>query len=200
MEETKKFQISTFDTIARLRLVEDQNTILDFFDRIQKLQNEINCMNDSNDFQDAEWIRSGNYYVTNRPMSFSPHPIPEGILRHYISCRYVEKKDLQSFGTHMIYRETFLQIQMHLHQLCISKNCIHGVRQPRIRSINVQWRKVKEKKKRSEMSIWSRQPKIQSSSLEKTLQRITERSDNDWRFRIFTSTNSSHQLRLLTGR
>ena len=70
MEELKRFQSSTFDTLARRRLDEDQDTILELTDKIQKLQNEINCMNDSRDFQDAESIRSGN-----------PHlPIPEGML------------------------------------------------------------------------------------------------------------------------
>ena len=39
-------------------------------------------MNDSKDFQDAESIRSGNPYVTSRSVSFPPHPIPEGMLRH----------------------------------------------------------------------------------------------------------------------
>ena len=39
-------------------------------------------MNDSKDFQDAESIRSGNSHVTSRPVSFSPHPKPEGMLRH----------------------------------------------------------------------------------------------------------------------
>ena len=60
MEELKKFQSSTFDTIARRRSVEDQDTILELTDRVQELQNEVNCMNDSKDFQDAESVRSGN--------------------------------------------------------------------------------------------------------------------------------------------
>ena len=34
------------------------------------------------DFQDAESVRSGNSHVTSRPVSFPPHPIPEGMLRH----------------------------------------------------------------------------------------------------------------------
>ena len=80
MEELKKFQSSTFDTIARRRLVEDQDTILELSGRIQDLQNEISCMNDSKEFQDAESIRSGNSHVTSRPVSFLPHPIPEGML------------------------------------------------------------------------------------------------------------------------
>ena len=42
MEELKRFQGSTFDTIARRRLVEDQDTILELTGKIQELKNEIN--------------------------------------------------------------------------------------------------------------------------------------------------------------
>ena len=59
MEELKPFQGSTFDTIARRRLVEDRGTILELTGKIQELQNEVNCMNDSGDFKDAESVRSG---------------------------------------------------------------------------------------------------------------------------------------------
>ena len=38
MEELKKFQSSTVDTIARRRLVEDQDTILELTGKIQELQ------------------------------------------------------------------------------------------------------------------------------------------------------------------
>ena len=51
MEELKRFQGSTFDTIATRKLVEDRDTIFELTGRIQELQNEINCMNDSRDFQ-----------------------------------------------------------------------------------------------------------------------------------------------------
>ena len=81
MEELQKFQSSTFDTMARRKLIEDQNTILELSGRVQELQNEVNCMIDSKDFQDAESVRSGNSHVTSRPVSFPPHPIPEGMLR-----------------------------------------------------------------------------------------------------------------------
>ena len=47
MEELKRFQGSTFDTIARRKLVEDRDTILEPIGKIQEVQNEINCMNDS---------------------------------------------------------------------------------------------------------------------------------------------------------
>ena len=71
MEELEKFQSSTFDTIARRRLVEDQDTILELSCRIQEFQNEITCMSDSKEVQDAESIRSGNSHVTSRPVSFT---------------------------------------------------------------------------------------------------------------------------------
>ena len=63
LEELKKFQSSTFDTIARRRLVEDQDTILELIGKIQEFQNEINCMNDSRDFQDAESVMLNQYAV-----------------------------------------------------------------------------------------------------------------------------------------
>ena len=91
MEELRTFQSSTFDTIARRKPIEDQNTILELSGRVQELQNEVICMNDPKDFQDAESIRSGNSHVTSRPVSFPPHPIPEGMLRHsFISPRRKE--------------------------------------------------------------------------------------------------------------
>ena len=79
MEESRKFQNSTFDTHAKL--IEDQNTIMELSGRLQELQNEVNCMNDSKDFQDAESVRSGNSHVTRQPMLFPKHPFPEGLLR-----------------------------------------------------------------------------------------------------------------------
>ena len=53
MEELKRFQGSTFDTISRRKLIEDRDTILELTGKIQELQNEMNCMNDSRDFYDA---------------------------------------------------------------------------------------------------------------------------------------------------
>ena len=52
MKELKRFQGSTFDTIARRKLVEDQDTILELTGKTMDLQTEINCMNDSRHFQD----------------------------------------------------------------------------------------------------------------------------------------------------
>ena len=91
MEELRKFQSSTFDTLTRQKLIEDQNTIMELSGRLQELQNEVNCMNDSKDFQDAESVRSGNSHVTSQPMLFPKHPIPEGMLRpSFVSPRRKE--------------------------------------------------------------------------------------------------------------
>ena len=80
MEELKRFKGSTFDEFSRRRLVKDRDTILELTGKIQELQNEINCMNDSRDFQDAESVRSGLSHVTDQPVSFPPHPVLGGML------------------------------------------------------------------------------------------------------------------------
>ena len=68
MKELRKFQSSTFDTLTKQKFIEDQNTIMELSGRLQELQNEVNCMNDSKDFQDAESVRSGNSHVTSQPV------------------------------------------------------------------------------------------------------------------------------------
>ena len=49
--------------------------------KIQELHNEINCMNDSRDFQDAESVRNGHSHVTSQPVFFPLYQDPEGMLR-----------------------------------------------------------------------------------------------------------------------
>ena len=149
--------------------------------RVQELQNEANCMNDSKFFQDAESVRS------------------EGCC-DILSYRRAADKGRQAFGTRMVYRETFLQIHLRHHQHLILKNCTNGIR-PKSRSIRPQWRKVKDQNKIviRDASL-ERQPKIQSSSVEETLQRIMGQTNNDCRFRIFISTSSVRQQHLRVGR
>ena len=50
MKELQKFQNSTFDELTRQKFIEDQKTIMELSGRLQELQNEVNCMNDSKDF------------------------------------------------------------------------------------------------------------------------------------------------------
>ena len=91
MKELQKFQNSTFDEFTRQKFIEDQKTIMELSGRLQELQNEVNCMNDSKDFQDAESIRSGNSHVTSQPGVFPKHPPFEGMLRPlFISQRQTD--------------------------------------------------------------------------------------------------------------
>ena len=121
MKELKRFQGSTFESIARRRLVEDQDTILELTGKLQELQQEINCKNDSRGFQNAESARSGHSHFASQLVSFPLHPIPRGMLAVLLECR-AAKMGRQAFGTHMVYRETFLQIQSRLLQHLIRRN------------------------------------------------------------------------------
>ena len=172
MEELRKFQsCSTFDTIARRKLIEDQNTIMELSGRLQELQNEVNCMSDSKDFQDAESVRSGNSHVTNQPMLIPKHPIPEGMLRpSFVSPRRKE-------GPPCIWDTYGTSGNVFADPLCIfisslSPQELH------------QWNSLEEPlhsstvEKSGDASL-DCQPKIQSSSVEKTLQRIMAQTNKD---------------------
>ena len=92
MKELQKFQNSTFDEFTKQKFIEDQKIIMELSGRLQELQNEVNCMNDSKDFQDAESIRSGNSHVTSQPGLFPKHPPFQGMLKPaFISQRQIEE-------------------------------------------------------------------------------------------------------------
>ena len=107
MEELKRFQGSTFDTIARRKLVEDRDTILELTGKIQELQNEIDCMNDSRDFQDAESVRSGQSHVTSQPVFFPPHPDPGGMLSRSIGIPSRKNGPPSIWDTHVFSGNVF---------------------------------------------------------------------------------------------
>ena len=67
MEELKRVQELRVGESSRRRLIENQDTILELTAKIQELQNEVNCMNDSRDFNDAESVRSGLSHVPSQP-------------------------------------------------------------------------------------------------------------------------------------
>ena len=79
MKELKRFQGSTFDTFSRRKLIEDRDTILELTAKIQELQNEVNCMNHSRDFTDAESVRSGQSHVTSQLAFIPPFQNPGGM-------------------------------------------------------------------------------------------------------------------------
>ena len=76
MEEVKRVQELRIDEFLRRRLIESQDTINELTARIQELQNEVNCINDSRGFKDAE--RSGLSHVPSQPAFFPPYRDPGG--------------------------------------------------------------------------------------------------------------------------
>ena len=80
IEELKRVQESRVEEFSRGRLIENQDTINEFTARIQELQNDVNCLNDSRDFKDAESVRSGQSHVTSQPALLPPFPDPGGML------------------------------------------------------------------------------------------------------------------------
>ena len=69
-QELQKFQNSAFDEFTQKKFIEDQKIIMELSGRLRELQNEVNFMNDSKDFMDAESICSGNPHVTS-PQGYS---------------------------------------------------------------------------------------------------------------------------------
>ena len=109
MEELKRFQGSTFDEFSRRRLIEDRDPILELTGKIQELQNEINCMNDSRDLKDAESVRSGLSHVPSQPAFFQPFRDPGGMLKPFYGNAKPQRQAArhQTFGTRMVSRHTF---------------------------------------------------------------------------------------------
>ena len=62
-----RVQESRVDESSRRRLIENQDTINELTARIQELQNEVNCLNDSRGYKDAESARSGLSHVPSQP-------------------------------------------------------------------------------------------------------------------------------------
>ena len=79
MAELQKSHVLKVEELSRKKLTEDQNTIMELRAKIQELQNEVNCMNDSRDFKDAESARSGPSHVPSQPALLPPYRDPGGL-------------------------------------------------------------------------------------------------------------------------
>ena len=80
MQELKRVQQLRIDESSKRRLIANQDTINELTARIQELQNEVNCMNDSRDFKDAESVRRGLSHVPSQPALLPPYRDPGGML------------------------------------------------------------------------------------------------------------------------
>ena len=80
MEELKRFQGSTFDGFSRRKLVEDRDTILELTAKIQELQNEVNCINDS-----EEILKMLNQYAVDNP-TFPVNLCHSHLIQFLVEC------------------------------------------------------------------------------------------------------------------
>ena len=136
------------------KLVGDQDTIVALTGKIQELQNEINCMNDSRDFQDAGAVRSGNSHVSSRLVSFSLHPIPGGMLSRSKGMPSRKDKPPSIWDTHGISGNVFASP-------VVSSAAPSGISEP-IHSSTTEKMRIQQQFKIRDASP-DRQPKIQSS-------------------------------------
>ena len=157
-------------------------------------------MNDSKEFQDAESIRIGNSHVTSRPVSFPPHPIPEGMLSLSIGMPSRREGLPSIWDTHGKSGNVFA-------------NPVASSSAPYPQELNP-WSSGREEPlhsstvEKSEKQTPVQDQRCQSGPSAKSSVIPGEgdslmnygRTNNDCRFQIFISTNSLHQQHLLVGR
>ena len=121
MEELKGVKESRIDESSTRRLTGNQDTINELTARNQELQNEVNYMNDSRDFEDAESVRSGLSHVPSQLAVIPPYRGPGGML----SCpgRMLSRDDKPPdiWNTHG-FSGNVLQIQQRLRQHLICRS------------------------------------------------------------------------------
>ena len=112
--ELQKFQNSAFDEFTQKKFIEDQKTIMELSGRLQELQNEVNFMNDSKDFMDAESTCSGNPHGTSPPGLFPRHPPFEGMLKPVFISQRQDEEPLNIWDTSGISGNVFAHPQASL--------------------------------------------------------------------------------------
>ena len=86
--------------MSRRRLIENRDTTLELTARIQELQNEANCLNDSRDFKDAESVRSGVSHVPSQQALLPPFRDPGGMLSRAVGMLSRNDKPPDIWDTH----------------------------------------------------------------------------------------------------
>ena len=130
-------------------------------------------------------------------MLFPKHPIPEGMLRHSFVSPRCKQGPPSIWDTHGISGNVFVSpdalssasYPQELHQLNSS------IKEP-LHSSTAEKSERPEQNQRFEMPVWTVSQKF--SHLQ--WRTLFKQTNNDCRFRIFISTNSLHQQRLLAGR
>ena len=160
---------------------------------------------------DRPWVRlkerTGEPTRSPKIISVFPrHPPFEGMLKPAFISQRQDEEPPNIWDTSSISGNVFAHPQAsssapHPQELNSSKRNTRRktTKEPNHMSIAEKSGKTKARL-RSEMPVRTVSQKIQSSSVEETLQRIMGQTNNDCRFRIFILTNSLRQLRLRAGR
>ena len=181
------------------KLIEDRDTVFDLTAKIQELQNEVNCMNDSRDFQDAESVRSGQSHVASQPLFFPPHPDPCGMqIRSLAMPRRTDGPpsiwDTHGISGNVFANPTASSSAPYPQDLNPWSSNVSEHASPHVMSENQT--PVQDQKCQSGPSARNSVIPRERNDFE----RIMRQTNNDCRFQIFILTNSPRQQRLLVGR
>ena len=83
----------------KIGIIECQDTVAELTARIQELQNEVDCLNDSRDFEDVE-ARSGLSHVPSQPALLPPFRDPDGMLSRSVGTPSRKDEPLNIWDTH----------------------------------------------------------------------------------------------------
>ena len=155
-------------------------------------------MNDSRDFQDAESIRSGQSYVANQPVSFSPYPIPGGMLSRSTGMPSRREGPPSIWVTHGISGNVFAtptasSSALHPQGINPWNSNLSEHTSPHVMSYS----QTPVQDQRCQLGPSARNSVITS---EGGFSKEYGADQQDCRFQIFTSTSSLHQQPLLVGR
>ena len=199
MEELKRFQGSTIDTFSRRNLIEDRDTILELTAKIQELQNEVNCMNDSRDFQDAESVRSGESHVTQSTCVFLT-----------FSKSWRNAKPFSGNAEPQWWAAKYLGHAWYIgKRFCKSNGVFFSTLSARVQSLGLQCIRTQittcdewkpNTSSGSEMPVRTVSQKFIRPEWGKIFKELWGQTNNDCRFQILILTNSPRQQRSLVGR
>ena len=151
------------------------------------------------DFQDSESVRSGQLHVVSQPLFFPLHPDPGGLLSRSLGMPSRKNRPPNIWDTHGLSGNVFANPTASSSAPYPQEmNPWSSSTEEPLQSSTVERRRIKHQSKIRDASL-DHQPKIQSS-VEETLQRIMEQTNNDCRFQIFILTKSPRQQHSLVGR
>ena len=150
-------------------------------------------MNDSRDFKDAESVRSGHSHVASQPVSFSPHPVPGGMLSRSKGMPSRKNGPPSIWDTHGFWRNVFANPTAYSSAPCPQE-------------LNP-W---SSKKIRTHIRTCDEWEPNTSSGSEMPVRTVSQKFSHPWlgrffkdlwsRSQIFISTNPPRQQHLLAGR